>query len=409
MADEGGEPAAGTGGGPGAGPGAGKGKWDGPTTYAPPSLLFTRRLGFRLGLLVFLAVAPLFVLGILTSLRARDEAIRMSSNEAGRIARVAARAQEETYSQAVRLLDAVAQAPVVTHGSDTERAVYLKELQSRSPGFLDFHLARTDGTVVAGALPMAASQGLCDRQVLDRVFKTKLPAVGDFQKGTSGPPTVYVARPAGEGLALGAVMSLGWLEQFQGRLQLPEGSVLDLLDARGLNLLRLPRASAGDVGQIHPAPQLLLARLPGEERPLSGEDTDGVTRFFGIAPLVTGGTKKGFLVVVGIPEAAVVGPAEGALRQSMVVSALVLVGSLVLAQILAEQLILRRINGLILATRRLASTDLAGLRARQRVCQEPSELGDLERSFDDMARTLEKRARELDQRAKELEAGSGKG
>jgi hypothetical protein len=405
MADGSGDAAAGPAAAGGDGPQGGRP--EGPTSYTPPALLFTRRLGFRLGLLVFIAVAPLFVLGVLSSLRQRDEAIRLADGEAGRIARVAARAQEETYTQAVRLLEAVAQVPAVANGTDAERAAYLKELLPRSPGFTDFHLVRPDGSVVAGALGPEASKALCDRQVIERVFKTKLAAVGDFQKVGNASPTVYVARPAGEGLALGAVMTLGWLEQFQARLQLPEGSVLDLLDARGLNLLRLPRADKGDVGQVHPAPQLLLARLPGEQRPLSGEDTDGVTRFFGLAPLVTGGTKKGFLVVVGIPESAVVGPAESALKQSLVVSAIVLVVSLVIAQILAEQLILRRINGLILATRRLASVDLSSLRARKRVSQDPSELGDLERSFDEMARHLEARARELDRRAKEMEGKGG--
>ena len=71
--------------------------------------------------------------------------------------------------------------------------------------------------------------------------------------------------------------------------------------------------------------------------PVVGEDTDGVRRFFGVAPILTEGTKRGFLVIVGIPEAAVTAPADLSLKVSLVVSALVLVLSLVMAQVIAER------------------------------------------------------------------------
>ncbi len=379
------------------------GRFDGPTEYTPPALLFTRRLGFRLCILVLVAVVPLFALGIHTTLRSRREAIRAAGTEAVRLARITSRGLQEVNTRAVLLLEAVAATPAVTRGTDAERTALLKEQLARSPGFADFHLVRADGSVVASALPPEQSKALCDRHVLERVLKTKLPAVGDFEKTPTGPPTVYIARPAGEGLVLGAVLTLDWLEQFQGALQLPSGSVLDILNPKGLNLIRLPKSAKGDTLQIHPAPHLLAEPSQGEDMPLVGEDTDGVRRFFGIAPLVTGRTKQDFLLVVGIPEDAVVAPADNALLLSLVISALVLVVSLVLAQVMAEQLILRRVNGLILATRRLASVDLADLRARRRVSQDPSELGDLERAFDEMARTMEKRAQELDSRARDIE------
>jgi hypothetical protein len=381
----------------------GGGKYDGPTDYTPPAMLFTRRLGFRLGLLVLVAVVPLFVLGFLTTLRSRRDAIRSAGAEAGRLARITSRSLQEVNTRAVLLLEAVAGSPAVVRGTDAERTAFLKEQLARSPGFADFQLVRADGSVVASAIPADQSKALCDPHVLERVLKTKLPAVGDFEKGPAGPPTVYIARPAGEGLVLGATLTLDWLEQFQGALQLPSGSVLDILNPKGLNLIRLPKAAAGDTGQIHPAPHLLAAPGQGDDMPLVGEDTDGVRRFFGIAPLVTGRTSQDFLLVVGIPEDAVVAPANSALLLSLVISAIVLVVSLVLTQVMAEQLILRRVNGLILATKRLGSVDLADLKARRRVSQDPSELGDLERSFDDMARALEKRAQDLDRRAKDLE------
>ncbi len=369
-----------------------------PTEYRAPALLFTRRLGFRLGLLVFVAVAPLFALAAKSAVDTRHAAVRSAGSQAERLADITAHTQEESIVQGLRVLEAAAASPPLARGTAEERAAFLRDMLARNPGYRDFHLVGPDGAVVAGSLPSGQSAAMCDLPVVERVRRTGLPSVGNFEKGASGPPTVYVARPAGDGLVLGASLTLGWLEQFQTALRLPEGSVLDVLDPKGLNVLRLPKSAPVDVGQIHPGPQLLATR--SDDLPVVGEDTDGVRRYFGIAPIVTEGTERKYLVVVGIPEAAVTAPADLSLKISLVVSALVLVVSLVLAQVMAEQFVLKRVNGLILATKRLASTDLAALKARRRVCQDPSELGDLERSFDEMARALEKRAQELEEKAR---------
>jgi hypothetical protein len=369
---------------------------DAPTEYHAPALLFTRRLGFRLGLLVVVAVAPLFALAARAALRTREDAVRAAGSQAERLADITAHTQDEDIVSALRMLEA--SAGPASRGTAEERTAYLKDMLARNPGYRDFHLLAADGSFVAGAHPAAETPAMTEKLVVERVVKTKLPVVGTFEKAAKGPPTVYLARPAGDGLVLGASLTLGWLEQFEKALRLPEGSVLDIVDPKGLNLIRLPKSKPVDVGQIHPAPQLLATRA--DDMPVVGEDTDGVRRFFGVAPITTEGTRRGFLVIIGIPEAAVTAPADLALKVSLVVSLLVLVISLVFAQVIAEQLVLKRVNGLILATKRLASTDLATLKARQRVCQDPSELGDLERAFDDMARALEKRARELEERSK---------
>jgi hypothetical protein len=372
-----------------------------PKEYRAPALLFTRRLGFRLCLLVLVAVAPLFAFAARAAMDSRDDAIRAAGSQAERLAEVAAYSQQVVLEQALRVLEAAAATPPVTRGDAAERTVFLKEMLARNPGYLDFHLVAADGSIVASASPEGTAKEYADPRVADRALKTGQPAVGDFEKRANGQPTVYLARPAGEGLVLGACLTMGWLERYHATLRLPDGSVLDVLDPKGLNLVRLPKSSVGDTGQIHPAPHLLAVR--SDALPVVGEDTDGVRRYFGVAPLLVQGTNRGFQVVIGIPETAVIGPAQRAMTIHLVVSAMVLVISLALAQVMAEQFVLKRVNGLILATKRLASTDLSGLRARQRVCQDPSELGDLERSFDDMARALEKRARELDEKARGLE------
>jgi hypothetical protein len=377
----------------------------GPTSYTPPPLLFTKRLGFRLGLLVFVAVVPLFGFSVWSALRARDAAVRAASAEVSRLARLAARNQQAAVDQANRILQAAATQPWAS-GPDAGLAEELKAIVARSPDILDVQVLKADGSLVASALPPDASGGLCDKKVVDAVLKLKKPAAGDFEKSAGGTPRVFLARPFPGDRVLGASFSLAWLEQFQGLLQLPDGSVLDVVDPAGLNLLRLPKAAAGDVHQVHPVVVFGAAVYMEQEVPTAAEDTDGVRRYYGVSTLDAGGARKGFLVVVGIPEVGVIASANRALTTSLIVSTMVLILSLVLAQVMAEQFVIKRVNGLILATKRLATTDLAKLKARTRVCQDPSELGDLERSFDEMAKNLEQRAQELDRRAREMGGGA---
>src|SRR5258706_4725101 len=148
----GGEPAVPSGEEPG-------GKYDGPTSYTPPSMLFPRRFGFRLCLLVLVAVLPLLALQVHATLQSRKDAIIAAGASAGRLARLTSRGLQEVNTRAVLLLEAVSREPVITKGTPAERTAFLAEQLSRSPGFADFHLVAADGTIVAGALDPGPPKG----------------------------------------------------------------------------------------------------------------------------------------------------------------------------------------------------------------------------------------------------------
>jgi hypothetical protein len=392
----------------GAETGAGKSWEEGPDSYTPPFMIFLHRLQFRLAALVALCVLPLAVMLTAGHFRARSAAVAAAGREVGSLARIAARNQEQDFARAQQFLDTIAGNALLRGGAAAEQSAWFRDLVARTPGFVDLHLLGPDGTVLASALPGEAAAALCDREALEKSVRTGLSAVGSFHAVGEQGPTVNVLRPLekreGEpDLVLGATVGLGWLSRFQSALDLPGDSVLELLDPEGRILLRLPDAGPRALAGEHPAPSYLRSLPLGEDLPVLVPDSDGVRKFFGLCPLVTGGTKQGFNVAIGIPESIVTEPLDRALRIHLVLTAALLLVCLGVARVLGERWVLRRVQGLVLATRRLASTDLAELKARVRVCQDPSELGDLERSFDDMARSLEKRAAELDARAKDLE------
>jgi hypothetical protein len=385
-------------------PGPGGGAAPGPTSFSPPPLAFVHRLQFRLSILVLIAAIPLAAVLAWAGLHGRDEAMASAGDEVARLARVAARVQEQEFDEAFRLLDALAADPVLVGGTDAERAKVLVAALPRSPSAADLHLLKPDGSVVAAALPAEAARSLLSADTAARATKSALPSIGGFRAGGNAGPTVHLARPmpagtAGGPLVIGAIVRLEVLGGFQRTLQLPEGAVLDILDPEAKVVLRLG-GNADAIGKTHPAPALFREPAVAGGAPPAGVDVDGVRRLFGQQALAPGASRQGLLVVVSTPEEVILGPAQKRLTAYLAGSGIVLVVALVLARIFGERFVLRRVNGIVLATKRVAATDLRQFKARTRVSQDPSELGDLERAFDEMATALETRVREIEDGAR---------
>lgn len=382
------------------GGGAQAGRFDGPTEYRPPAVPWIHRLQFRLAALVFLAVLPMAALLLRENLSAREAAIQSAGREAALASGIAAANQAEALQRPQSILETVAREPAVREGDAAACGTLFADLLARNPDFRDFHLVAPDGSVIASALPAAESAALSDRASVERTMKTGRTEIGAFRAEGKEGVTVYVTCPAGpEGAppraVLGGTVSLTWLARFQRICRLPGDSILQVLDPDGATLLRVSDTGMATGAGKHPALAAIREIPLGETRPVVAAEADGIRRFYGMAPLTTGGSRQGFLIVVGIPEERFVGNVDRTLRIALIVTAAALLLTLGVAKVLGDRLIVRRVNGLILATRRLASTDLGKLKARSRVCQDPSELGDLERSFDDMARALEKHVKEM--------------
>ena len=371
-----------------------------PTSYSPPPLAFFHRLTFRLAAVVLIGVIPLAIVLAWVGVSGSDAAIRTGGEEVSRLARVAARVQEQEFNESFRLLDALA--PALISASDADRARILAEALPRCPTVADFHLVRADGSLVAASLAAEASRSQVDAEAVSRAAKTGYAAVGGFRAGDPPTARAYLPMPAGTAggpLVLGASIRLEALAGFQRTLQLPEGALLDILDPDSKVALRLGAAETA-VGKAHPLPAIQAALVEDPGAPLAGADVDGVRRVFGVEGMGLGERRLGYLVVVATPEAVILDPARQRLAVYLAGSGIVFVLALALSRVFGERFVLRPVQGVVQATRRVASTDLRNFKARKRVCQDPSELGDLERAFDEMATALERRVTELEEQGR---------
>jgi serine phosphatase RsbU (regulator of sigma subunit) len=241
---------------------------------------------------------------------------------------------------------------------------------------------------------MRAPVNLADRLYFELAIQSRNFVVGDYQIGRiTGLPSVSYAYPlldaAGNVEAvLFIAQSLDWLTMALAGLQLPSGAVLIVTDRNGTVLARVPHAE-GAVGQRLPEPSLVAALAGRKERGLvESEDAGGIGRLWAYAPLIPGNDLH---AIIGVSKSVAFADIDRRLARNLFGFGLVTVLALGAAWFGANR-ILRRVDALVAATRRLASGDLE---ARAPSTDGRNEIELLAGSFNRMAEMLEARDRAL--------------
>jgi signal transduction histidine kinase len=357
-------------------------------------------LRFRLLLLVLLAVIPALGLTFYTNFELRRLAAADVKEEALRLARIAAGGQEDTIKDTRQLLFALAQLSEV-RGSDPTACSALFELLNQYPQYALLGVIAWDGDLFCSTLPTSRLVNLADRDYFRRVLQTHDFAIGDYQNDPiSGKATLDLGYPvldeAGRVQAVVfASLDLTWLNQLAAEAQLPEGSTFTVIDRNGTILVRYPDPGIW-VGQSVPeAPIVETILIQRGEGTAEAYGVDGIPRLFAFTPLsgVPGG--EDVYVSIGIPAAIAFADANRVLARHLAGLGLVTVLALAAAWFGGDLFILRWINMLVSATKRLSAGDLS---ARTGLSYGKGELSQLAHAFDEMAESLEQAHQMLEQR-----------
>jgi signal transduction histidine kinase len=357
-------------------------------------------LRLRLLLLVLLAVVPALGLTLYTNVELRRLAATDVKEEALRLARIAASDQEDTIKDTRQLLFALAQLPEV-RSTDPTACSALFELLNQYPQYALLGVIARDGDLFCSTLPTSGLVKLTDRSYFQRVLQTRDFAIGDYQNDPlSGKATLDLGYPvldeAGQVQAVVfASLDLTWLNQVAAEAQLPEGSTFTVIDRNGTILVRYPDPGIW-IGQSVPeAPIVEIILIQRGEGTAEAYGVDGIPRLFAFAPLsgVPGG--EDVYVSIGIPAAIAFADANRVLARHLAGLGLVTVLALAAAWFGGDLFILRWINMLVSATKRLSAGDLS---ARTGLSYEKGELSELARAFDEMAESLELAHQMLEQR-----------
>ena len=362
-------------------------------------LLYYFGLRARLLLLVFLSLIAPFVLIFYDA----NQEIRMASAEAEgtalRLVRLAADHHEQLIADAHGLLVFLSKLPLIMKEPAACNALFAS-LPQQYPGFRNFAVSDPNGNMLCGSLAAVETINFADRPWFRDALESRGFVSSDYLIGklTKAPALVFalpILDASGNVRAvISTAVSLDWLNRLNEQAQLPEGSVITVMDRNGTILAREPDAERWS-GKLYPEAGFTKTILTHKEPSTAEMDgLDGITRLYAFMPLGTRNGLEAAYLAIGIPPETAYKNVLALRRQNLAwVSALAIL-VLLTAWLGSKFFILNPIKSLVAASQRLASGDFT---ARTGVPHQPNELSQLATAYDQMAEALQQRESETRQ------------
>src|SRR5689334_6624348 len=376
---------------------AGGGGWKGsPSGRHEVVRIVPSSLRSRLLVLIFVAVLPPILLMAFTALEQRRRAEREAGEEALRLARLIAAHEQQRLEGARLLLEGLVDLPEVRARDAAACRARFANIAASHEALVVIAAADTSGRVFAASGAQTPAQ-VHDAAWFRRALASEgLAAGGAARVGPPRPMDLVAALPVrdAQGRAIGVVfaaLGLDWLRDVGRDLSLPSSASVLLSDSHGLVLARYPDPGRW-VGRRLSGGRMIEMRRRGSGW-MRFTSLDGSDRIGGFAPLGDPDDQP-LYVGVGLSRSEVLGRSERLFLEGLVFLLTLGGATLWVAWSGARRVVLRRVDALVAATRRVTHGDLA---ARTGLAYGRGELSELSRAFDTMTETLERRRDENDQ------------
>jgi HD-GYP domain-containing protein (c-di-GMP phosphodiesterase class II) len=356
-------------------------------------------LRVRLLTLVALALVPALGLTMYNGVTARRQETERATADLLRLVHLAAGNQEALIEGARQLLLVLAQASPVRSGDAQECSQYLAGIQRQNLVYANIGVIALDGELICSALPASQPVSVADRPYFQDALQTRDLSMGDYQIGrVTGRAGLNLAYPvigqSGEVQSVVFVaLDLAWIDRLVREIQPLEGEAVLLISHGGQILARHPDPEQS-VGQTLLDEPIVQEVLRG---PTMGSaqvtDLDGVERLYAYMSL-PGRERTGASLAVGVPVSVVSAEADQIFLSYLIAIVLLAVVVSAIGWVASDAFVLRPMNVLLAATRRLGAGELA---ARSGLDGNLGELGRLAQAFDQMAQALETREAERNQ------------
>ena len=353
-------------------------------------------LRLRVLLLVVLASLPPVVLTLHIARQERRGKITALRQRSQDIIRLSARKEEEMILGTRQLLRVVAASSQVQLGRWGECNDLLRTLFADYPRYANLGVIKTNGDVVASALPATNRFNLADRPYFQRALSSRAFSIGDYEVGRiTGARTVNlgypVLDPSGQVQAVVfAALDLAWLDGSDYALQklLPDGATWTKIDTNGTILVRYPALEKRHVGEPLPERPLLSAFLTQKNGVMEAVGPKGVRVLYDFTSTRSALLAGDGIGILSISEKVLFAEPDRVMIRNLTSMGIVAGLVLVLGWIGSHYLILRPIQALVNFTARLAAGDHT---ARTGLPRARDELRQLMLSFDQMAEALQQR------------------
>ena len=347
---------------------------------------------YLLVLAAFIPVAGLIIYVAEEQKTIETEAIR---HRTMLLAGAAADAEDQQVEATRNLLAALGNAWLAVDGSRERFSQRLATLKAHATGYKRLGIIDPQGRLVAGSDPADMAQNYGGVPWFITSLSEKKLTVGTYQgERIDGEPVIYFAWPiAEEGAGVEAVafaaFDLNWMNRhvFRQFTELPAGSRLTLLDD-DREMLRYD-VDAARWSVPPPIDPELRRRLNSEPSGTHvGADENDIPRIYAFARLESAFRQRPIAVVLEMPQSIALAASKRIFIRNIALLALSALMAVLAIWWAADVFILRRINVMVRASRRLAEGDL---KVRIGPMGVKDELSHLAGVFDEMAASLQMR------------------
>ena len=348
----------------------------------------------RLYLLVLAAFIPVAALIFYVAEEQKTIETKAILHRTMMLARSTADEENHRLESTRNLLATLADALLLSPDRADRLSGLLRDILKRSDAYADIGILDPEGRLLVSAATSAGDRRYGDKDWFQDCLQGNAPAIGPYHGEHIGNrPVLYVAYPVRIDRRIKAVvfaaLDLDRLNanMFKAMAELPKGSRLTLLD-EAQSALRYDAAAGRWSTPQNFNPDLRQWMTDGRSGTLSARDEDMVLRIYAFAPLASSFRNRRFSVVLEVPQMLALAAPNRIFRRNVVllaVSALMAVLSIWWA---GDVFILRRVQAMAEASRRLASGDL-GVRIGPIGARD--ELSHLAGVFDEMAAALQAR------------------
>lgn len=339
--------------------------------------------------LVLVAVVP--GLAIIAYAAAAQRALMAAQAREGAqvVARLVAEQNQRAVDAARGLLVGLSRLQSVLDRDGPACSRRVAPLLSRLPIYANMGAVAPSGEMFCSAAPPRGRVNLADRPWVRGALASGDFAVGGYQVSrVLGTEVIAFGYPvvgdAGDLRAVAyASLDLRTLQRQLEALPVAPAAEVAVLDRDGVILTARPD---GEARRGRPYPAAVVEAVRRASGVLDQRGPDGVERVYALAEVRVTGGQPDLVVVAGLPTAAVYRPVNLVFSRTLLAFGAASLVALLLAGIMGERLLVRRLRALGESAGRIAGGDLS---ARSGSGGGPEELRHLARAFDEMAGSLE--------------------
>ncbi|WP_331047879.1 hybrid sensor histidine kinase/response regulator [Gemmatimonas sp.] len=343
------------------------------------------------------AYLPAVGLTLWTISRDREEAFDAVRTHLTQMLTAASHENDQQLLSGRRIIGTWSQVPEIINGTRAECEAALLRLSRFAPSAILPTRVNARGEVdCGGPVPPGGTDLVGDGPVARRILAVDSAVLGMYLPATSEhevamPLSIALRDSTGTFAGVLSIgIRIGWLARLGINPELPKGAQLSIVDSTGF-------AYAG----VPPLPDIVGTRIPGlnalivqdgrvgslESGVIIRDNPNGVLRLLAYQQLTSVQGTYMRLALAMSPDVAFAAPTQRA-RVRLIFLFVAGAVALVIAWFGAEALVLRDVNAILAATRRLGAGDLS---ARTGVASTTGEIGQLAESFDTMSSQLEVR------------------